>query len=321
MINRFFIIFTILISIFFIGCGIQEESDITKEQEISSEYTTLNIDKQIVSTESNGIWQNSWYINNTLYYLVKVKDSETVQSNLQLYAKIGDEKSKLLYVLESTSYTSVAIDGQGNAYYISRPNEEECFLVKMNDQGVELCRQLLSTDVMELIKKEMCVQSVATDAGYSIMTAYGTVATWDAQLNETGHVIPKWQSSVMEYDAEQNYGLLVGSEGGYIYYRIGNDLTLQMIDMIAGELKEEEAIEIPVVLNTGILSADPIRLYSGYDKGIYVSHNEGIYIYRDKENILEQSLDWIKSTVKMAIEEVLYIMQNRLQTYIDENIG
>ncbi len=314
--HRFITLITILTAIFLMACGAPEKgsTDQPTEESSSEEQNVLILEKEAVSEEGSGRWLNAWYIEDSLYFVNNIFDEESDEKQVQLSVKKGVEPAKRIFSSSAVLSSSVTVDEQGNVYYITKAEEDEQYLVKLDAQGEEMCRQPLSEGVSKLLKEEMCIQMAATEEGCCAMTAFGATVIWDGQLCEKGQVTPSWRSSVMEYDAEQDYGLVMGAEGAYAYYRLGDELVLQLINMTDVKLEKEERLQLPETAAGAVLSMDATsssaasaastKLFDGYERGIYISKQDVLCCYQDRTKELSARMEWEKSTVKVDMNSV-----------------
>ncbi len=242
----------------------------------------------------------------------KKKDGED-----EILADLGSQGTKLLLYLA---------DEAGNLYYlrseaVEGSRDSKLFLTKLSPSGETVYETLavcpengdsLTGEAFGRLGTAFTGEA-ESDGRLVLANMEGDLFLFDAQgsLSRAGRGM--WDEA--SYSALE-YGFVNGGEEGiYAYHVAGSEISLRQVDLNSCSLAEEKTVRI------SSQSVTAIKLYSGYDRGIYILDSDKMWLYRPGGKELAAVLSWTDGNVNLKgysidalgvlAEEALYLMVHR----------
>ena len=179
--------------------------------------------------------------------------------------------------------------------------EEPYFLLKADENGEEIYRVPLP-DFAETVQREGLAELAVDKGGICAITNEGTCLMWSLDGQKTGQAAMEWYEEGMS-SYKGDFGLVIGKSSIWVYHVKGPKVFLQFVDSEQGTVYAQLELSLPALTGSAVQQAD-IRLYSGYEEGIYVSRTDNLFLYDDAAKENTTVLNWEDAAVSSKRDQV-----------------
>lgn len=301
--TSFFNIFLVIMIL--TGCAAGEKSG-QAGASADSGGSAWSMSQDIYNAENDGYWRNIQYRNGQLYYSTVVHTEEDVGgiSVVNTFSE-GEEPTQKFALHEGDYLENYAVDAAGAIYVLGRgidvKKEKSYFLLKLDENGEEIYRVPLS-DFAKTVRAEGLADMDVDKGGICAVTNEGTCLMWSLDGQKTGQVAMEWYEEGMNFGTG-DFGLVIGKDGMYVYHLKGPKVFLQFVSPEQGTVYAELELSLPALAVGAGQQAD-VRLYSGYEEGIYVTRTDNLFLYDDGTKENTKILNWEDAGVNAQRDQV-----------------
>ena len=304
------------------GCAAGEKSGQTGASGDSGGAPAWSTSQNRYHAENEGDWRNIQYRNGQMYYSTMLRNGEEVGGISVVNAFSEGEEPTLKFALpEEDLLVNYAVDAQGAIYVLGRELaevEEPYFLLKADENGEEIYRVPLP-DFAEIFQREGLAELAVDKGGICAVTNEGTCLMWSLDGQKTGQTAMEWYKEGMNFGTG-DFGLAIGKNGIWMYHVKEPKVFLQFVSPEQGTVYAQLELSLPVLVGGAGSQAD-IRLYSGYEEGIYVSRTDHLFLYDDAAKENTTILNWEDAVASSKRDQVEAIgrdpMGNLLLAFYD----
>lgn len=303
----FFLCFMLIMS----GCSLNQENSDTAAG-VSEEVMSVS-ERNQVEIDFNQM-DNLQLIDDICYFTRYEKLEEAELKRLECYRWKKDETEELLYAYEEKAGESFylmcnyvdALENWYNLYELETQQEGiQFFLEKRNEEG-NLIYQTRAEIFQETLSQEAVMGCGTDDQGIFCAVTYdGSVLFWNAQGEEDKK--GSWKEENEDRTALRGI-VTAGEAGTYRYLASSDSLILQRIDFEHAALEKETEIKLSDMLDDAtIYSVNVTGVYSGWEDGIYLVTEDGLWQYAPQKDELTRLFGWMDDHVGINYEQVRQI--------------
>ena len=286
-------LFAMILLLLFTGCAGQEDSsdaNTSSGAQSGTGGTMAAVHTQVA--EEMGKTYQRLLVGSDIYTSSWSYDPETMRKTDCMVVKNigGSGKEETLIRFEQEELNFFLAGEDGAVYYLySLPLEEErqeLFLRKDTAEGTtEYCVQL-TTERMQFVESGV----VTADGGLCLLDRDGAVYIYDAEGILLGQMEAPWEQDFMG----NLTGLVLGEENVYLYQVEKDKTSLWEVKIDERALGRKEYL---VLEDTQIES-----VFSGYDRGIYLSDKTGLWVYSLSGASYTKVCDWQDSLINLQAD-------------------